>query len=74
METTATQIDNIKEMLTRLSDGALTEVRDFVTFLLEKERKRKAFEERVLKIEQKSDTMVFESAEEAMRAIRNWGE
>lgn len=40
---------------------------------IEKQKKRKAFEERLQKIEEESDTATFES-EDAMNAIRHWKE
>jgi hypothetical protein len=70
MENTSTEIDRIKEMLNKLPEDALAEVGDFVTFLLEKEKKRKAFVERVLKTEQEP-SVTFESPEDAMQAILN---
>ena len=68
MTTTVTKIDNIKELLARLPEDALAEVRDFTAYLLDRERRRKALEERVLKAEQEP-TIVFETAKEAMQAI-----
>lgn len=68
MSVTANQIDNIKEMLNTLSEDTLKEVRDFIAFLIEKERKKKAFVERVLKAEQEPPIR-FESADEAFQAI-----
>ena len=70
MENTATEIDRIKAMLNKLPGDALAEVGDFVAFLLEKEKKRKAFVERVLKVEQEP-SVTFESPEDAMQAILN---
>ncbi len=69
METTTTQIEDIKEMLSRLSVNRQQEVCDFVAFLLEKERKHKAFVERVLESENEP-TIVYNSAEEYMQAIQ----
>jgi hypothetical protein len=68
METTTKQIEDIKEMIGRLSANRLQEVHDFIAFLLEKERKHKAFVEQVLKAEQETPIR-FESAEEALQAI-----
>jgi hypothetical protein len=70
MENTSTEIDRIKEMLNKLPEDALAEVGDFVAFLLEKEKKRKAFVERVLKAEQEP-SVTFESPEDTMQAILN---
>jgi chorismate mutase len=66
MNVTVKKIDHIKEMLEELSEERLTEVMDFVAFLREREQKHRAFEERILKIEGESDTIVCSSVEEAM--------
>jgi hypothetical protein len=52
MGNTVTEIDRIKEMLNKLPESALSEVGDFVAFLLEEEKKRKALVESVHKAEQ----------------------
>jgi len=70
MNATVNEIEHIKEMLPKLSDPALVEVRDFIRYILEKQKKRKAFVDRVLKAE-KETPIRFRSAEEAMQAIRN---
>jgi len=70
MENTATEIDRIKEMINKLPESALAEVGDFVAFLLEKEKKRKALVERIRKAEQEP-SVTFESPEDAMQAILN---
>lgn len=67
-------IDEIKEMLEGLSEEGIQEVKDFIFFLKEKEAKKKAFEERILKIEAESDTATFNTAREAMEAIKNWSD
>ncbi|MGR3177733.1 MAG: DUF2281 domain-containing protein [Candidatus Anammoxibacter sp.] len=74
MNPIAEQSEKIEQMLNELSTDAIAEVIDFVEFLREKERKRKAFAERVLKIERESDTVSYTSAEDAMKAIRDWDE
>lgn len=66
------QFDNIKDMLPNLSKDAIVEVKDFVAFLLEKERKHNIFVNETLKVEQDSDTVKFDTAKEAMETIRNW--
>lgn len=68
------EISDIDEMLQALPAKKLHAVKDFVGYLLEKEKKHKAFEERILKIESESDTVAFDTVEEAMNAIRNWKE
>lgn len=70
METTVDKIDNIREMLSMLSEDALTEVRDFAAYLFDRERRRKALEERVLKAEQEP-AIKFETVEDAVKAIFN---
>ncbi|GAB4408472.1 MAG: hypothetical protein OHK0032_03860 [Thermodesulfovibrionales bacterium] len=74
MSIACTRIDDIKEMLEGLSEEGLREVMDFIAFLKERERKRKAFVKRIRKIEAESDTVTFDSVKEAMEAIRNWSE
>ncbi len=68
METTINKIDSLKEILGQLSDEKIQEVYDFAAFLAEKERKRRAFVEEVLKAEREIPIR-FESAEEALQAI-----
>jgi hypothetical protein len=74
MTTASIQRDHLKELIDRLPESTLTEVSDFIEFLAEKERKRKAFAERTLEIERASEPLEFESVKEAMKAIRNWSE
>lgn len=63
-------IRRIEELLLRLPDEYIGEVEDFLAFLIEREKKRRAFEERVLSAEGE-ETTVFPSAEEALKAIVN---
>jgi len=70
MNTTVDEIEHIKEMLPKLSEPALSEVHDFVRYIFEKQKKRKAFVDRVLKAE-KETPIRFKSVKEAMQAIRN---
>lgn len=65
------EISDIDEMLLNLSDERIQEVRDYVGYLLEKEKKRKAFEERVLKTEQEHDVVECKTPEEFIQAILN---
>jgi Mn-containing catalase len=65
------EISEIGEMLLNLSDERLKEVRDFVGYLVEREKKHKAFVERVLKAEQEHDSIICNSVEQAMQAILN---
>lgn len=62
------EISDIDEMLAKLPAKKIHEVRDFVGYLLEKEKKHKAFVERVLKAE-KETRIRFDSVDEAMKAI-----
>ncbi len=66
------QIDNIKELLPDLSEDALAEVRDFVSFLLDKEQKHNTFVNETLKVKQNSDTITFKSSKDSMETIRSW--
>jgi hypothetical protein len=70
VNTTVDEIEHIKEMLPKLSEPALIEVRDFIRYIFEKQKKRKAFVDRVLKAE-KETPIRFRSVKEAMQAIRN---
>lgn len=53
-----------------LPETALHEVKDFVSYLIDREQRRKALEKRVLKAE-KETPMRFQSVEQAMKAIRS---
>ncbi|KJU87693.1 hypothetical protein MBAV_000113 [Candidatus Magnetobacterium bavaricum] len=65
------KVDAIKEALKELSPPLIDSLNEYVSFLIEKERKHKVFVERILEIEANSDTVIFDSVEEAMEAIRN---
>jgi len=65
------EISEIDEMLQKLSDERLKEVRDFIGYLLEREKKHKKFVEWVLKAEKEHDSVICNSVEEAMQAILN---
>ena len=65
------EISEIDEMLLKLSEERLQEVKDFVGYLLDREKKHKAFVERVLKAEQNSDVIECKTPEEFMQAILN---
>ncbi len=68
------KVEAIKEALRELSPPLIDSLSDYVSFLLEKEKRHKAFIERILDIETNSDTVIFDSVEEAMEVIRNWSE
>lgn len=64
------QISDIDKILTKLPKKKLKAVRKYVERLLEKEKKRKTFEKRVLRAE-KERGIICNSVEEAMDAILN---
>ena len=64
-------ISDIEEMFFDLPEERIKEVRDYIGYLIEKERKREGFEEPILKIERESDTIECHSVEEVMQAILN---
>lgn len=63
-------ISDINAMLPKLPARRIQEIRDYISFLIEKEKKHRAFVKRVLEAE-KEPTMVFETVDEAMQAILN---
>ncbi len=69
METAIDEIELIKNILSRLPKSVLHEVRDFAAYLADRERRRKALVERVLKAEQEPDTVECKSPEEFIQAI-----
>lgn len=66
-----TEITDIDEMLKMLPKTARQEVRDFMAYLLNRERRRKALIERVHKAEQEPDVVECRTPEEFMQAILN---
>jgi hypothetical protein len=68
-----TEIVQLEEMLPKLSKKGVGEVRDFAGFLLEKEKKHKAFVKRVLKA-QKGPGVEFNSVSALMKAIQEFTE
>jgi len=68
MDTAIKEIEDIRGMLTLLSEPALQETRDFIQFLLEKQKKHKAFVGRVLKAE-KETPIRYRSVDDAVKAI-----
>jgi len=61
----------IKEMLPMLPESIQQEVKDFMDYLIDRERRRKALVERVLKAEREHDSVICNSPEEAMQATLN---
>ena len=68
MKTTASEIEQIRDMLSMLTEPALQETRDFIQYLLEKQKKRKAFVDRVLKAE-KETPVRYKSVDDAVKAV-----
>lgn len=64
------EISDIDEMILKLPEEKIREVRDYVGYLLDKEKRRNALERRVLKAE-KEPGIICNSVEEAMDAILN---
>lgn len=63
-------INNIEDMLKRLTDDKLIEARDFIAFLLEKQKKHEAFVAETLQAEQEP-TVKFDSIDDAINSILN---
>lgn len=64
----ADTINNIEGLLTKLSSVKLKEVEDFISFLIEKEKRHRAFENRVIKAS-KEPIETFESVDDFMKAV-----
>jgi hypothetical protein len=62
------KINEIDEMLQKLPPKQLREVRTFVSYLIDKERRRKELVERVLKAEQEPPIR-FKTVEDAVKAV-----
>ena len=62
------KINEIDEMLQKLPPKQLREVRTFISYLIDKERRRKELVERVLKAEQKPPIR-FKTVEDAVKAV-----
>lgn len=73
MNTTINEIDYIQEILSLLPETAIHELRTFADYLADRERRRKALVEQVLKAE-KEPAIHFESAEDAFQSILNEAE
>lgn len=71
MNSTANEIEHIKEVLPLLPVTALHELRAFTDYLVDREKRRKALVERVLKAEQNPDVVECKTPEEFMQAILN---
>ncbi len=71
MSSTTNEIEHIKEVLPLLPVTALHELMAFADYLADREKRRKALVERVLKAEREPDSVICNSVEEAMQAILN---
>lgn len=71
MKPTVNEIDRIKEILPTLSETALHELRAFVDYLADRERRRRELVERVLKAEREPDVVECRTPEEFIQAILN---
>ncbi len=69
METDTAQIDEISEMLIGLPDNTLREIKTFVAFQREKQRKHEAFVEETLKAERDGNYIDCNSADDFLSAI-----
>lgn len=63
------EISDIDKMLLKLPKSRIQEVRDFVGYLIEKEKKHRAFVKRVLKAEKEPDVVECKTPEEFIQAI-----
>ncbi|MBF0554919.1 MAG: hypothetical protein HQK96_10260 [Nitrospirae bacterium] len=66
------QIENIKEILPILSSDSITALNEYVSFLLEKEKRHNDFVKRIIEIEGNPDYLDFENSKDLMDAIVNW--
>lgn len=64
----ADTINKIDDLLSKLSGEKLKEVEDFINFLVEKEKKDRAFEDRVIKASMEPKE-TFKSVNDFMKAI-----
>lgn len=64
------EISEIEEMLLKLPARRIQEIRDYISYILDKEKRHRAFVKRVLKAE-KEPGIIYNSVEEAMDAILN---
>ena len=69
MNTTVDEIEHLKDILSQLPESAVREVKDFAAYLADRECRRKALVERVLKAEQNPETIRCASQEEFIQAI-----
>ena len=68
------EIEHINEMLPVLSPERLKEAENFISYLIEKQRRYEACVKETLAAENNEEFYIFDTAKEAMNAIRNWSE
>ena len=61
-------INNIEGLLSKLSNVKLKEVEDFISFLIEKEKRHRDFEDRIIKASNEP-IETFESVDGFMKAV-----
>lgn len=69
MRTAIKEIEHIKDLLSQLPPSVVHEVRDFTTYLADRERRRKELVERVLKAEKNPETIRCATPDEFIQAI-----
>ena len=68
MQTANDEIKYIEEILSLLPNNALIEVRDFASYLADRERRRKGLEKRV-QVAEEEKPVRFDSVEDAVKAV-----
>ena len=71
MNSAIKEIEDIREILLNLPVETVREIRDFAFYLADRDARRKALVERVLKAEKEPDTVTCHSAEEFLQAIES---
>lgn len=74
LEETDNRVKHIKQALSQLSDQSILVLHEHTAFLLDRERKHKAFIEETLKAERNPDTAIFNTADELIEAALSWKE
>ena len=68
MKAAIDEIEHIKDILSKLPEPVVREVRDFAAYLADRERRRKELVERVKKAE-KERPIRFKNVEDAVKAV-----
>ena len=71
MDAAIKEINDIREIIANLPVETVREIRDFAFYLADRDARRKALVERVLKAEKDPDTITCHSAEEFLQAIES---